>query len=470
MTERPSQTSEKTGLSVKRQIDALLARGIARARYGILWERVWPPLAALATVCGLFLVFSWLGLWLWLPPLWRAVGVVIFGLMALAALSPFVVVRIPNAVEGLRRLDQRSGLEHRPAIALTDKLAANEGDAMTQALWRAHVDRALAAARKLKAGWPKPGLSARDPIALRALVLVLLVATFFAAGGDRYRRVATAFNWQGAVAPSNYRIDAWVTPPQYTARPPVILPGLRPGEAVRAQAPIAVPSGSILLIRASGANGLEVALRGGIKVDDKPDNSPTTATAAAGTEERRYVIQDQSEVTLRGIGDPVVWSFQAIPDRAPTIALTKDPEPQQRGSLMLNYKIEDDYGVTEARANFELKPQQPSSGKAARPLYGAPDMPLVLPQARARNGVSQTLRDLSDHPWAGAEVTLTLSATDEGANEGRSQPFDMRLPERLFTKPMARALIEQRRNLALDAETKPQILTALDALTIAPEV
>ena len=40
----------------------------------------------------------------------------------------------------------------------------------------------------------------------------------------------------------------------------------------------------------------------------------------------------------------------------------------------------------------------------------------------------------------------------------------------LFSKPMARALIEQRRNLALDAETKPQVLTALDALTIAPEV
>ncbi len=91
-------------------------------------------------------------------------------------------------------------------------------------------------------------------------------------------------------------------------------------------------------------------------------------------------------------------------------------------------------------------------------------MPLVLPQARTRSGVGQTLRDLSDHPWAGADVQLTLSATDEGGNEGRSEPFDMRLPERLFTKPMARALIEQRRILALDAETQPRVLTALDAL------
>src|SRR6187402_46195 len=46
----------------------------------------------------------------------------------------------------------------------------------------------------------------------------------------------------------------------------------------------------------------------------------------------------------------------------------------------------------------------------------------------------------------------------------------MRLPERLFTKPLARALIEQRRALALDANQNAQVFTALDALMIAPEL
>src|SRR6185437_15410838 len=64
---------------------------------------------------------------------------------------------------------------------------------------------------------------------------------------------------------------------------------------------------------------------------------------------------------------------------------------------------------------------------------------------------------------------LTLVARDEGGNEGRSEPRELQLPQRIFVKPLARALIEQRRNLALDAETKPVVLTALDALTIAPE-
>ena len=39
-----------------------------------------------------------------------------------------------------------------------------------------------------------------------------------------YRRIAAAFDWHGVVASANYRIDAWVTPPAYTGRPPQILP------------------------------------------------------------------------------------------------------------------------------------------------------------------------------------------------------------------------------------------------------
>jgi hypothetical protein len=54
-------------------------------------------------------------------------------------------------------------------------------------------------------------------------------------------------------------------------------------------------------------------------------------------------------------------------------------------------------------------------------------------------------------------VVMTLTARDEGGNEGRSEPFAFRLPERAFTKPLAKALVEQRRNLALDARVRSQV-------------
>src|SRR5277367_1716286 len=51
---------------------SLLHAALRRARWTIFWERLWPALASLATVLGLFLALSWLGLWIFLPPLGRA--------------------------------------------------------------------------------------------------------------------------------------------------------------------------------------------------------------------------------------------------------------------------------------------------------------------------------------------------------------------------------------------------------------
>ena len=53
---------------------------------------------------------------------------------------------------------------------------------------------------------------------------ILRCATFFAASGERVKRITAAFDWAGVVQAKNFRVDAWVTPPAYTARPPVILP------------------------------------------------------------------------------------------------------------------------------------------------------------------------------------------------------------------------------------------------------
>ena len=448
-------------------IRQLLSRAVRRARGSLLWERLWPALATLLTALGLFLAFSWAGLWIALPPLGRAIGLGLFALLALIAAVPLMRLKVPSIHDGLRRLDRVSGERHRPAIAIHDQIAANVHDPVSQALWRAHVERALMAARKFKAGWPAPRLARRDPIALRALVLILVVATFFAAGGEHVKRIAAAFDWQGVMTPANFRIDAWVDPPVYTGRPPVMLPGLRPGETAQAAPAVAVPAGSVLVVRSTGGVNFTVARKGGLEVAKSDPNQPL----AKGIDQRRFVIKGDGSATVQGVGDGLVWRFTALPDRPPTIALAKDPEPQARGSLKLDYKLSDDYGVVNAQATFKLADDEdaPKSGKPPHPLFKAPNFRLNLPQARTRNGVGQTIHDLTEHGWAGSKVVMTLVAHDEAGNEGRSEPFEFTLPQRFFVKPLARALVEQRRILALDANQKPLVLTALDALTIAPE-
>ncbi len=245
----------------------------------------------------------------------------------------------------------------------------------------------------------------------------------------------------------------------------MILQGLRPGEPVQAAANLSVPAGSTLVIRATGIH-LDVVASGGLS-DPK---SGAHSVSAKGTEERQFVINDAGAVTVRGAASrDVTWQFTAIPDKPPTIALAKDPEGQARGALLLSYKLEDDYGVVGAQTVFKLQDVEGTNGQPPRPLYDAPDFTLVLPQARTKNGVGQTTKDLTEHPWAGVDTAMTLIARDEAGNEGRSEPFELRLPERPFSKPVARALVEQRRSLALDADAQARVLNALDALTLAPE-
>ncbi len=438
-----------------------LEEAVRRSEFAIVWERLWPHLARFLTVAGLFLAASWLGLWLLLPFVGRAVGIGVFLVVALAALFPLVGFRWPSRTEALSRLDRGTGVRHRPATTLTDTL--NSHDPVALALWQAQRERTQASVKRIRARLPSPRLAIHDPWALRALVIVLAVATYIAAGDERSVRLAAAFDWNGVFAASNVRVDAWVTPPLYTAKPPIILSAANKEAALPASGPLTVPAGSTLIVRSSGG-ALDVVVGGGVSETAAAEQAPK------GTSEKHFRIEADGTAHVRAPSGQPQWRFVAAPDRPPTIALAKDPERQARGSLQLSYKIEDDYGVTEARAHFAVRANRDAKATASRPLFDPPQFPLVLPNARTRNGVGQTVKDLSADPYAGADVTLTLTAKDEAGNEGRSQPFDMRLPERLFTKPLARALVEQRRILALDADQKSQVNDALNALLIAPEL
>jgi uncharacterized protein (TIGR02302 family) len=61
---------------------------------------------------------------------------------------------------------------------------------------------------------------------------------------------------------------------------------------------------------------------------------------------------------------------------------------------------------------------------------------------------------------------MTLIARDQAGQSGESQPYEFILPERTFTKPLARAVVEQRKKLVRDPSAPDGVANALDALTI----
>jgi uncharacterized protein (TIGR02302 family) len=463
----PEKENELPSGVIREALHAL-SLAVSRARQALLWESVWPIVVSLLSAAGIFLSVSWAGLWISLPPYGRIAGVAIFALLVIAALTPAIRIRIPGLRDAVSRLDRSNVAAHRPATALTDKLATKAEDPMAAALWRAHIARTAEVAKNLRAGIPQPKLTLRDPFAFRALILLGVVATFFIADTDRSRRLLAAFDWTGALTPRLYRVDAWITPPAYTGRAPVLLAGIRHDEAAPGEVPqVSVPAGSILVIRGTNLNALELVLEGNLKEQPDPD-APKTGDKASI--ERHFLVTEDARIVVKGL--PVgeaKWSVRAIPDRAPAIELSKEPEISGRSALSLSYRIDDDYGVTQAEAKFERVSPAAPNALPPRPLIDAPNFALSLPQARTKNGSGQTSKDLTEHPWAGALVRLTLVARDEGGNEGKSKQHQIRIPQRSFQKPVARALIEQRRELAFDANARGRVQHALDALMIAPE-
>jgi hypothetical protein len=86
-----------------------------------------------------------------LPAIGRAIGLGVFFLLTAAAFAPLLMLRVPSRIEGLRRLDRNSGLPHRPATAIADEIAVPTEDSFSVALWRAHIERTLRAAKTLGA-------------------------------------------------------------------------------------------------------------------------------------------------------------------------------------------------------------------------------------------------------------------------------------------------------------------------------
>ena len=121
-----------------------------------------------------------------------------------------------------RRIERANRLEHAPVSAQTDRLVGPADD-FSDALWREHQRRMAEKLDRLSGDMPRPRIPERDPWALRALVGLLLVVAFAFSGGPLGGRLGDAFRAHGSAEVLPVRIDAWVTPPAYTGKPPVFM-------------------------------------------------------------------------------------------------------------------------------------------------------------------------------------------------------------------------------------------------------
>ncbi|MDN2568374.1 TIGR02302 family protein [Aquibium sp. A9E412] len=419
-------------------------------------ERAWPLVLPLVVLVSLFFSLAWLGVFRALPDWARLTLVAGFALAALAALWPLRGFRLPAAAEIDRRIERANRLEHAPVSTQTDRLSA--GDAFADALWREHRRRMAARLKNLTGDLPRTRVPDRDPWGLRAAAALLLVVAFAFSTGPFGGRLGDAFRSAAGATAVPARIDAWVTPPAYTNTAPIFLTA----DANAETSTFTVPQNSELAVRVAGGSGDETLV-----LDGAPDAEGAAADPAPGGDARQFTRRLSGDATATlGRGEETLksWRFRVVADTPPIIRFTEDPARAVNGALELAYQIDDDHGATAAEADFALA----APDEAARPLYGPPEMALSVP-ARRGDGTAESSADLTEHPWSGARVRLTLEARDAAGQTARSETRTIVLPEWPFTNPLARALIEQRRMLALDANAQRRVVDLIDALTLRPE-
>ena len=445
----------------------------------ISFERLWPLVLPLILLIALFASLSWLGLFT-LMPRWLHLGVLgLFALAGLVALYLPFRFRLPNEDDITARIEDVNGLIHEPLAVQTGQMATGSNDPFAVALWQEHKRRMAERLKNLQSGLPRPHIPERDPFALRAIVALLFVTAFAYSLSPNSGRIADAFHLRAGEATAVTRIDAWVTPPRYTGRAPVFLSTTI--DEANVGKPITVPQGSIVNIRVIGGSSerLTTTDSTGHRSEIQPvapqstpkdgqeaaaEQQPEQQAIVDGSRNFRYDLQQDQTVTLSGTD--ARWTFVVTPDNAPTIRFTKEPGHALNGTLQLAYEITDDYGP--AKAYGEIVPlDMDHEDEEVAPLYDAPDLPLALPRRGTKEAT--TAKDLTEHPWAGQEVALTLVVTDANGKTGRSETKVMKLPERPFSNPLAKAVVEQRRILAFDGTQRDHVRDMLSALMLRPE-
>ena len=429
--------------------DGRLARRMRLARWVLGWERLWPLLVPPLGLAGIFVALALLDV-LPLLPGWLHAGVLAAFAVGLAALGRRVASQLawPRPDEAARRLERDSGISHRPLAALVDQPAGGGGDPVAAALWQAHRDRMAALAERLRLNWPSPGMAARDPLGLRAGVLLLLVIAGTIGGADASRRLLRAVTPAVALPGFAAQAEVWITPPAYTGLPPFLLHA-RQGRGK----PVTIPAGSKVLAALTGGWG-----GAALVVDDR--SIPFQRQPGGSQRVEARLDRGQRLAIRQMVHDVAAWPIAIVADALPSIEFSSPPEAGERGRLQISVDGSDDYGI--AKAWVEIR----RIDTADPPLTVA--LPLPGPHPRTLRATSW--HDLTASPWAGLPVSVRPMAQDTDGQVAGGAPLTITLPERTFTNPVARALVEQRRRVTEDAANAPQAAAVAAGVVADPSL
>jgi hypothetical protein len=310
---------------------------------------------------------------------------------------------------------------------------------LAAAIWQIHQRRIVAALETARAGRPVLDVAARDPWALRGLLLLLLLVGIVIAGPAAPLRIAGALvlpPWPFAGA----SVNAWITPPAYSGTPPQVL----------ADGDVTALAGSSITVIVDRENDEPVARLGSAPLVFEDLTSSSHRADA--------VLQASAKLQIGPWWHRLAaWNIKVVPPTAPAVTLINQFVAGQQ--LVMAWQATDAYGVASLSARLT-------------PVGYSQAAPGILPLAfeagnpRAASGVAKP--DVGWSPYAGLQVELVLKASNLAGVTSATAPVTITLPPPELHDKTALALADLRQRLALEPKDKLAAGAALNRLAQAP--
>ena len=418
-----------------------------RARAYLVWERFAPVLAIGVAATLIFMAGSFAGIWERIGDPWRLLA--LFAALALLgrAIWNARAVKFPNRNAAARRVEQDSGLSHRPFDTVRDS-AAKTGQADIN-LWDEHARRAAGQAAAASDARLRPALAPMDKYYLRYAIPAIVVLSLMLGTGDSFERLRRSLTpgWISAIDPSAAKFDAWIDPPDYTGRPPVYF---------KSRTKLEAPEGSELVAR---VNGIKSAPRLLIVENGKSRRVPVTRLGPTSFE-ARTILSGDAKARWRIGATPKTWRIDVLQDTAPDVKWTTDPIAGKRDTLEFAYDLTDDFGATSLVLSLQRANDIARMGKENAPVEII-ELPLGAQTVRRAQNKPESL-NLTKHIWASEKVVATLRAKDFKGQIGTSEPRTFIVPDKIFISKLAKAAVENRALLLAAKDTAYAPLTRHD--------
>lgn len=340
----------------------------------------------------------------------------------------------PRRAQVLRRLEEESGLSHRPLTLLADAPATSQG----QGLWRHYHEKLLTVLKHIRPAAPRAMMAQADPFALRILTLLFFGFSVIWAGPlwpERLRSAIMPFSIPSAeTAAAAPRVQLWIIPPDYTGASEITLTNSE-------DKIINVPAGST--VKASVQTWF---IRPALWLGEQNFVFTDSLNGQYTLETKLPQSTDQQDITLsvkQWIIPLESWALKIMPDTPPVITLKNEPTALPAGSIRFAFEVLDDYGAKTLTMHMALD----------RDVGAAPVLGDEITETRSittppqKTFLVSPVYDLTSHPWAGLPVSFTFTAADDLKQEVKTPAIQFILPERIFKNPAAQTLISIRKGL-----------------------